>query len=120
MGMVGRDSIADTDPCIDHDGAEVTEIIILNLLSHFIIICMLTTNSLWFEIAIVSILFAWGNMLLGHFEERSSRLRKVVKYLLTLAIVCGLSIAFGRTVAMVVLAVCFLPVLYIHGYYLPK
>lgn len=81
---------------------------------------MWTTHSLWFEIAIVSIIFALGNMLLGHFEERTPRLRKVGKYVLTLAIVCGISIASGRDVAMIVLAVSFIPVLYIHAYYLPK
>src|SRR5687768_16644060 len=81
---------------------------------------MWTTNSLWFEIAIVSIIFALGNMLLGHFEERTSKIRKVGKYVLTLLIVCGISVVFGRTTAMVLLAICFVPVLYIHGYYLPK
>ena len=81
---------------------------------------MLKTNSLWFEIAIVSIIFALGNMLLGHFEERTPKLRKVGKYLLTLVLVCGMSVLFGRAVPMIVLGAFFLPVLYIHAYYLPK
>ena len=80
---------------------------------------MWTTDSLWFEVAIVSIIFALGNMLLGHFEERTSKYRKVAKYLLTTLIVCLISVYVSRTVSMTILALFFLPVLYIHGYWLP-
>ena len=81
---------------------------------------MWSTESLWFEIAIVSIIFALGNMLMGHFEERTPKARKVAKYVLTLLVVCAISVFFGRSVSMTILVLFFLPVLYIHGYYLPK
>jgi hypothetical protein len=81
---------------------------------------MWTTDSLWFEIAIVSIIFAVGNMVMGHFEEQTPKARRVGKYLLILAIVCVVSVLFGRPVAMTLLGVSFLPVLYVHGYYLPR
>jgi hypothetical protein len=81
---------------------------------------MWATNSLWFEIAIVSIIYALGNILMGHFEERTPKTRRVMKYVLTLLIVCGLSYYFGRAVSLGLLAVFIIPLLYIHGYYLPK
>src|SRR5512145_2326026 len=81
---------------------------------------MWSTDTLWFEIAIVSIVFALGNMLFGHFEERTPKWRRVSKYFLFLAIIITLSVYFGKTVAMIVLGAFFLPILYIHGYYLPK
>lgn len=81
---------------------------------------MLTTGSLWFEIAIVSIIFAVGNMTMGHFEERTPKARRVAKFILTLLIICGVSVLFGRTIAIVMLGIFVLPILYIHGYYLPK
>ena len=81
---------------------------------------MFATESLWFEIAIVSIVYAIGNIVFGHFEEQTPKLRRVGKYIITLIIICILSIYFGRTVAMIVLGIFFLPVLYIHIYYLPK
>ena len=81
---------------------------------------MWATESLWFEIAIVSIIFAVGNMVMGHFEERTSKFRRVGKYILTIIIICLLSVYLGRTVAMTILALFFLPILYVHGYYLPK
>jgi hypothetical protein len=81
---------------------------------------MWTTESLWFEIAIVSIVYALGNILFGHFEERTPKLRRVGKYVLTLIIVCMLSWYFGRAVAMTVLSSFFIPFLYVHGYILPR
>ena len=81
---------------------------------------MWTTNSFWFEIAIVSIIYAVGNMVMGHFEERTPKLRRVGKYILTIIIVCIVSFYFGRSASMIMLAVLFLPILYVHGYYLPK
>jgi hypothetical protein len=80
---------------------------------------MWTTDSLWFEVAVVSIIFALGNMLFGVFEERTPRIRKVAKYILTTVIVCLISIYAGRSVSMIILGVLFLPVLYIHAYWLP-
>lgn len=81
---------------------------------------MWTTDSLWFEIAIVSIIFAAGNMVMGHFEEQTPKIRRVGKYLLTLVIVCTVSAVFGRTASMIMLSAFFIPILYVHGYYLPK
>jgi len=81
---------------------------------------MWTTESLWFEIAIVSIIYALGNILMGHFEERTAKIRRVGKYFLTLLIVCGFSVLFGRIVSMIFLGSFIFPVIYVHAYYLPK
>ena len=81
---------------------------------------MWTTESLWFEIAIVSIIYALGNILMGHFEEQTPKIRRVGKYVLTLFIICAISVFFNRTVAMIFLASWIIPALYIHAYYLPK
>jgi hypothetical protein len=81
---------------------------------------MWAINSLWFEVAIVSIIYAAGNILMGHFEERTPKLRRIGKYILTLIIVCVVSFYFCRSVSIIMLAVFLLPVLYIHGYYLPR
>jgi len=37
---------------------------------------MWSTNSLWFEVAIVSIIYAVGNIVFGHFEERTPKFRR--------------------------------------------
>jgi len=81
---------------------------------------MWNTETLWFEIAVVSIIYALGNMLMGHFEEQTPKVRRVGKYVLTLLIVCCLTYFIGRLVSMIVLASILVPVLYVHAYYLPK
>ena len=81
---------------------------------------MWSTESLWFEIAIVSIIFAVGNMVMGHFEEQTPKIRRVGKYLMMLMIVCAISVVFGRLISMTVLGLFFLPMLYVHLYYLPR
>lgn len=81
---------------------------------------MWITESLWFEIAVVSIIYALGNILMGHFEERTPKIRRVGKYLLTLLVVCCVSVYLGRTTSMTLLSLFIIPLLYVHGYYLPK
>ena len=81
---------------------------------------MWSTETLWFEIGIVSIIYALGSILFGHFEERTPKLRRVAKYILTLVVVCTLSVAFSRTVAVIFLASFIIPLVYVHGYYLSK
>src|SRR3954447_9311751 len=81
---------------------------------------MWSTDSLWFETAIVSIIYAIGNITMGHFEEQTPKIHRVAKYVLTLILICALSVYFGRIVALSILGIFILPVLYIHGYYLPK
>ena len=81
---------------------------------------MWETNSLWFEVALVSVLFALGNILLGHFEVHTPRVRKLVKYLFTLALIVSLSAFVSRTVALSVYGLLFLPIFYIHLIALPR
>jgi len=81
---------------------------------------MWNTETIWFEIAVVSIIYALGNILMGHFEERTPKIRRVGKYLLTVLIICLVSIYINRTVAMTLLSLFIFPLLYVHGYYLPK
>ncbi len=81
---------------------------------------MWNTDTLWFEVAIVTIFFLIGHIVFGHFEERSPKWRKFVKYIVTLAIILLLSVYFGRTVALVTLGLAILPVIYVHGVLLPR
>jgi hypothetical protein len=80
---------------------------------------MWNTNSLWFEVSIVTFFFLFGNIFLGHFEERSPKWRKLAKYIVTIAIIVSISIFFGRTIALIVLGSTLIPLLYIHGVLLP-
>jgi hypothetical protein len=81
---------------------------------------MWNTNTIWFEITVVTVFFLIGNIYFGHFEERSPKWRKLAKYLLTLAIVIPVSIYLGRATALILLGASIIPIVYIHGVVLPK
>jgi len=81
---------------------------------------MWNTDSLWLEVAIVTIFFLVGNIYFGHFEERSPKWRKVAKYIVTLAIILLVSHFFGRIAAFVLLGLSILPIIYVHGILLPR
>jgi len=81
---------------------------------------MWDTNSLWFEVACVSIFFMLGHMFFGHFIEREAKWRRVAKYILTLGIVLLVSIYFGRRAAFILLGLSIIPLIYVHGFVLPR
>jgi uncharacterized membrane protein YfcA len=81
---------------------------------------MWSTDTLWFEVAVVSIIYATGNLFFGHFEEQTPKWRRLGKYVLTLIIVLALSAFVGRWASMSLLGAMVVPLLYVHGYYLPK
>lgn len=81
---------------------------------------MWSTDTLWFEVAVVSIIYATGNIFFGHFEEQTPKWRRLGKYVLTLMIVLALSVFAGRWAGMSLLGAMLVPFLYVHGYYLPK
>lgn len=78
------------------------------------------TDTLWLEIALVSFVFALGNILLGHFEEKTPKIRRLAKFITTLCLVCLISNFFGRNTALIFLAIAFIPVFIIHLWWLPK
>jgi hypothetical protein len=83
--------------------------------------CALFVNhQLWFEISIVSMVFTLGHIFLGHFEERTPKWRKLLKFLISILIVCLVSVYGSRQIAMVLLGCMFIPVIYVHAYLLPS
>ena len=81
---------------------------------------MWDTNTVWFEISVVCGTIALGHILLGHFEERTPRLKKFGKFIGALILVTYLSKYFGQGIALLVYGLLYIPVLWIHIIYLPK
>jgi hypothetical protein len=77
-------------------------------------------DTLWFEVAVVSSIFAFGHIFFGHFEERTPRWRKALKLVLFIALVTGLSAFLGRAWAFGFLGLMSLAVVYIHAVWLPS
>lgn len=81
---------------------------------------LIVANNLWFEVALMGILFTIGNILFGHFEAHTPKWQRVFKFVIFTVGVCLLSYYFGRIVALSILGLTFLPIIYIHGVWLPK
>ena len=79
---------------------------------------MWTTGSLWFEITIVSIIYAVGKMVMGQIEEQTPKIRRVGKYLLALLVVFGISVSFGRSISMIALGTFFSKHLIVKGLFI--
>ena len=81
---------------------------------------MWSTDTLWFDTAIVCAFFAVGNICFGRFSEHQPRWRRVAKLVATLGFVLVLSSIGHRAWAYGILSL-FVPFLvYVHGIWLPR
>jgi hypothetical protein len=74
----------------------------------------------WFDVAVVATIFAVGNILFGHFEERTPKWRRVLKVFIVLGATYLLSSRLGRVWVLGLVGVMLLLVLIIHGVVLPR
>jgi hypothetical protein len=81
---------------------------------------MWSTDTIWFDAALVLGIFAVGNILFGHFEEHRPKWRRLLKVALVLGISLFLSATVGRLWMFVFLAIPSLGALYVHAWWLPK
>ena len=81
---------------------------------------MWNTSTYWFDIALVSIIFAVGNILFGHFEEHRPKLKRLLKVVIVLGVSLILSYFKLRWVFYAVLSALALGVVYIHVIWLPQ
>ena len=75
---------------------------------------------MWFEVAIVMTIFAFGNIFFGHFEERTPKWRRAMKVLVFLGLVLAISSTAGRAWAMSFLGSAVIPFVVIHMWWLPN
>ncbi len=81
---------------------------------------MAELNTLWFDVAIVMSVFAFGTILFGHFEEHKPKWRRILKVVIVSTIVVTVSATFGRAWAFGLLALPLVAALVIHVWWLPK
>ncbi len=81
---------------------------------------MWTTDTYWFDVALVMTIFSVGTICLGRFEEHKSRGRRLAKVGIVLALVLGLSMIGLRVVAWGLLALVGVAAAWIHLSWLPR
>jgi hypothetical protein len=72
------------------------------------------------NITIVAVLLAIGNVAFRHFEPSMPLWRRLLKIFVALAITAVISYYFGRTGVIIAIGIAILPVIYIHGIWLPR
>lgn len=75
---------------------------------------------MWLEVAILTTLFAVGNILFGHFEEGTPKWRRSAKLFLFIGLTILITETVGRIWFYVMLVVLATGVSVIHGWWLPK
>jgi hypothetical protein len=81
---------------------------------------MWSTETLWFDTAVVLGIFAVGNVLLGHFEAHKPKWKRIFKLVVFLAVVVAVSAGLGRVWAVGLLGIALSGAAYIHLVWLPR
>jgi biotin transporter BioY len=74
----------------------------------------------WFEIAVITSIFAFGNVFFGHFEEHTPKWRRVAKVFLVTGLGVLISAWLGRLGFYAFLGLMALAFVVVHGWWLPK
>lgn len=72
------------------------------------------------DLALVAAFLMYGNIKFRHFDPRLPRWRRVLKVILALIVTAVLSHYFGTRGVLIGVGVALLPIIYIHGIWLPR
>jgi O-antigen ligase len=81
---------------------------------------MWRTDTYWFDVAMATTVLMLGHLYFGRFEEHRPRWRRLLKSVLVVAIIVGITAWAGRTWTFAFLGVSAVGVLIIHGWWLPR
>jgi len=76
--------------------------------------------NLWIDAAMMASLFALGTILFGHFEERTPKWRRVVKFFVMTGGIVLLSATAGRAWSVGFVVALLAVVAVVHAWWLPK
>jgi hypothetical protein len=77
-------------------------------------------SSLWFDIAVITSIFAIGIIFFGHFEEHKPKVQRAAKVIVVTVLFAALTHYAGRFVSYSVLGVLALVAVYVHAVVLPR
>lgn len=75
---------------------------------------------MWPEVAVVAIIFAVGNILMGHWEAQTPKWRRLLKFVLFLGLTLAISASVGRLWAFGFLVAIGVAAVIIHAWWLPR
>lgn len=74
----------------------------------------------WFEVAVICAIFGVGNIVFGHFEERTPKWRRITKLFVFVAVSCTISATAGRAWFFGLLGAMFVFAIVVHAWWLPR
>jgi hypothetical protein len=77
-------------------------------------------DTLWFDVALIATIFAFGGPLFGHFEAHKPRWKRALKVAAFLLVMPAISALAGREWMLGLLGALVVAVVVIHGWWLPK
>jgi O-antigen ligase len=72
------------------------------------------------DVAMMAVFLTIGNVAFWHFDPRMPWWRRLLKVFAALAITAIVSYYFGRTGVVIWFGICMLPLIYVHGIWLPR
>src|SRR5262249_25105453 len=72
--------------------------------------------NLWIDVAAMATIFALGNILFGHFEERTPKWRRVLKFVVLTGAFTLISATAGRVWSIALIGAMFAGVVVLHGW----
>jgi len=81
---------------------------------------MWNTDTIWFDISLITCMFAFGHIFFGHFEIHTPKWRKALKLVLFICFVVAITSTLGRVWTLSFLGVMTFAVIIIHGFVLPS
>ena len=75
--------------------------------------------AMWMAVAITATIFAIGNILFGHFEEKTPKWRRVTKVFLVLGMVAAISARFGPAWGLLPIGLMLVGFVAVHLWWLP-
>src|SRR5262245_28511931 len=81
---------------------------------------MWSTDTYWFDVAVVTAIFAVGSALFGRFEEHKPKWMRLLKVVSVVGLVVGLSAVGARWLAYSIIGLMLSAAAVVHVYWLPK
>lgn len=81
---------------------------------------MWSTDTIWFDVSLVTGLTAVGSIFFGHFEEHTPKIKRVFKLFFFVALVITITLTVGRLWTYLFLAGMLVAVVIVHGFILPS
>jgi len=80
---------------------------------------MWNTDTVWFDISLITGITAFGQIFFGHFELHTPRWRKVLKLSLFITLISIIYMTLGRAWSLGLIGFMMVMVVIIHGFVLP-